>query len=172
MQGTLNLGPVPAGGGPGGGNGGPGGGGGEAGNPDTLAPAFASLATSPKTFRAAAKGGSVLAKAKKAKVGTRVRYSLSEAAIVTFTIERSKAGRRVTGKCTKRTRANRKRKKCDLRLKGSFKHSGRAGRNSFRFSGRLRGRKLAPGRYNLVATARDAAGNGSKSKRTRFRVVK
>lgn len=160
MQGTLNLGPVPAGGGPGGGNGGPGGGGGEAGNPDTLAPAFASLATSPKTFRAAAKGG------------TRVRYSLSEAAIVTFTIERSKAGRRVTGKCTKRTRANRKRKKCDLRLKGSFKHSGRAGRNSFRFSGRLRGRKLAPGRYNLVATARDAAGNGSKSKRTRFRVVK
>ena len=77
------------------------------------------------------------------------------------------------GKCRKRTRGNSRRRKCDLRLKGSFRHAGKAGRNSIRFSGRLRRRKLSPGRYNLVATAKDAAGNVSKrSRRARFRIVR
>ena len=37
------------------------------------------------------------------------------------------------------------------KLKGSFAHQGAAGQNAFRFTGRLRGKALPPGRYSLVA---------------------
>lgn len=116
-------------------------------------------------FRAAGRGASIA----KAKVGTKVTYTLSTAAPVTFTVERRKAGRSVKGKCRKPTAKNRKRKKCNLRLKGSFKHQGRQGANSFRFTGRLRKGKLKPGRYYLVAKP---AGSNSKPKRGKFRIVR
>jgi hypothetical protein len=41
----------------------------------------------------------------------------------------------------------------------------------FRFTGRLRGRRLAPGRYLLVAAALDAAGNTSTAGRAPFRIL-
>jgi hypothetical protein len=59
-----------------------------------------------------------------------------------------------------------------VRLKGSFSRTGKAGLNNFRFTGRLRARKLRPGRYRLVMVATDPAGNRSKPKRTKFRVVR
>jgi hypothetical protein len=58
-----------------------------------------------------------------------------------------------------------------VRLRGSFKHIGKAGTNSFKFTGRLAGKALKPGSYRLVAVARDAAGNASSVKRARFRIV-
>ena len=119
-------------------------------------------------FRVARRGGSVTAAAR-AKVGTKVTYTLSTAAPVRFTVERRRAGRRVKGKCRKRTGKNSKRKKCNLRLKGSFTHQGKAGTNSFTFTGRLRKRKLKPGRYNLVAKP---AGANTKAKRGKFRIVR
>ena len=57
-------------------------------------------------------------------------------------------------------------------MRGSFVRSGHAGSNSFKFTGRMGGRKLAPGRYQLVAVAKDAAGNRSAQKRSGFRIVK
>jgi hypothetical protein len=54
---------------------------------------------------------------------------------------------------------------------GSFTRAGRAGLNSFHFSGRVRGRKLAPGRYTLVATP-SANGAAGPAIRTPFRIVK
>jgi hypothetical protein len=59
-----------------------------------------------------------------------------------------------------------------VRVRGSFVHQGSAGLNRFRFSGRLRNRKLAVGRYRLVAVATDAAGNRSAAKRRAFRIVR
>jgi hypothetical protein len=56
-------------------------------------------------------------------------------------------------------------------LAGRAARTGKQGRNSARFSGRWRGHKLAPGRYRLVATARDAAGNVGKPRRIAFRIV-
>ena len=47
-----------------------------------------------------------------------------------------------------------------------------AGRNRKRFSGRIAGRRLSPGRYRAALVATDAAGNASKPKRVAFRVVK
>ena len=85
--------------------------------------------------------------------GTRVRFGLSEAASVRFTLRRRSGGRPI----------------------GSFARSAGAGANSVRFSGRLRVRgrtlSLAPGRYRLTLVATDAAGNRSAARGVPFRVV-
>lgn len=122
------------------------------------------LDVSRTAFRAAGRGPSLLARAK---VGTRVTYTLSRAAPVTFKVQRRKGGRKVGRKCKKPTRKNRKRKRCNLTLKGSFVDSGTAGANSFRFTGRLRGHKLRPGRYLLVGKPA-----GGKAVSVKFRIVK
>jgi hypothetical protein len=85
-------------------------------------------------------------------VGTQVRYKLSEAATAHFRVQRLKNGRYVS-------------------LRGGFTHASKAGANRFKFTGRLRGRKLRPGRYRLVEVAVDAAGNKSATERVRFRIV-
>ena len=72
------------------------------------------------------------------------------------------------------TRANRAKPSCTgyRRLRGSFNHTGTAGLNRFRFSGRLGGRKLRPGNYRLVAVAADAAANRSAQVRKVFRIIR
>lgn len=104
--------------------------------------------------------------------GGTIRYRLSEAATVTFGVERAAPGRRVGGRCLRPARANRARPRCTryVPVPGRFTHRGRAGANSLPFPARLAGRRLAPGRYRLVAVARDAAGNRSAPRRTAFRV--
>ena len=138
---------------------------------DTVAPSVLSLGFLNSTFRAASKGGSVARK--KPPVGTRVRYRVSEAGRARFTIERRAKGRKKGRKCVAPTKKNRKAKRCTryVRLKGSFSRASTAGLNSFRFTGRLRGKKLRPGRYRLVMVATDAAKNKSKPRRAKFRVV-
>jgi hypothetical protein len=126
-----------------------------------------SLAVVPKEFRPLKRGGAI-ASAAKPKRGTTVRYALTGAAAVAFTVERGLKGRVVGGKCRKQTPANRGERKCTRfkRLKGGFSHQGAAGPNSFRFSGRLRSRALRPGRYRLVART------GSTSKTAGFKIVR
>ena len=138
--------------------------------PDTIAPRFLSFGLNHRTFRAARTGGSVTSRAP---VGARVRYRLSEGATLKFTVERAAKGRKKGKKCVRPTRKTRKARRCTryVRLKGGFSRAGGAGLNSFRFTGRLRGKRLRPGRYRLVATATDTAKNKSKPKRARFRVV-
>jgi hypothetical protein len=51
-------------------------------------------------------------------------------------------------------------------IKTGFAHSGVAGVNSFKFSGRLGGRPLKPGLYRLAGNA------GGAVKRASFRIVK
>jgi hypothetical protein len=106
--------------------------------------------------------------------GTTVSYRLSEPAIVTFRVQRVLAGRVVSGRCVRPTRANRNKPRCKRyrTLRGSFRHAGPAGLNRFRFSGRLAGRKLRPGSYRFVATAKDAAANASKLARAPFRITR
>jgi len=139
--------------------------------PDVLAPTVLGF-TMPRTLRAAARGGSVTRTA--TAIGARVRYTLSEPATTIFTVERKTVGRRSGRRCVKATRRNRKARRCTLYVlqRGSFTHQGAAGANSFKFSGRLRNRKLAVGSYRLVAVAADAAGNRSAAKRRAFRIVR
>jgi hypothetical protein len=57
-------------------------------------------------------------------------------------------------------------------LRGGSRHQGKRGRNRFKYTGRLYGRKLAPGSYRLRAIAKDPAGNKSRTKRARFRILR
>jgi hypothetical protein len=150
------------------------------------APAAAAIASaltfSHKTFAAESRGPSAKnarKRTRKRKVprGTKVSFNLNEAASVRFTVTRRVKGRRVKrGKrtaCVKPTGKNRKRKRCTrvVTLKGSFSRNGVAGKNSFHFTGRLRGRKLKLGRYRLVATP-TAGGLRGKPTSSGFRIVR
>jgi hypothetical protein len=81
------------------------------------------------------------------------RYSLSEAAKVRFGITRTRSGGR-------------------SRRLGRLRDSGAAGANARRFFCKVGGRRLRPGSYTARAVARDAAGNYSKPKKVRFRIVR
>ncbi len=63
--------------------------------------------------------------------------------------------------CVAPTRRNRHARRCTRRVrKGTFGHADAAGANRLGFSGRIRGRRLQPGRYLLQAVPRTAAGAG------------
>ena len=110
---------------------------------------------------------------RRVKRSTRFFYRLSEAAAVSIRIERRSRGRRVKDRCVKRTRRNRKRRRCNrFRRVGTLRQQGEAGANSRSFSGRLRGKPLKRGRYRATIVATDAQGLRSKRRRTTFRIVK
>ncbi len=136
------------------------------------APSLTGLKLRPATF-AAAKRGASAARKKRVRVGTTVSYTLSAAATTTFKVQRAVKGKRAGGKCVAAKRANRRKPNCTryVSLRGSFARAGQAGRNQFRFTGRLRGRKLAAGRYRLAATAQNADGT-SRTLRAAFRVIR
>jgi hypothetical protein len=140
--------------------------------PVAIAPAgeLQSLSLAPSTFAAAKTGEAILSTAKKAKapIGTTVTYLLTAKATTQFTVERKVAGRSVGGKCVKVTKANRAKRKCASfkPSKSGFAHSGVAGTNSFKFSGRVGGVALPPGTYRLVASA------GGVKKTAGFTIVK
>jgi N-acetylneuraminic acid mutarotase len=117
-----------------------------------------SLKVAPVSFFSATRGPSV---ARKRKTGTKVTYVLSGATRVKFTVKRRSVGRRSGKRCVKPTSQNRHAHKC-VRLtavKGGFARAGKAGKNTFHFTGRLGGKALRSGDYVLFAkpgTARAA----------------
>jgi hypothetical protein len=76
-----------------------------------------------------------------------------------------------TESLSSRTRSNAGRPRCGLPLAGTVSYDGRLGANSFRFTGRLRARKLPPGDYRLAATPVDAAGNLGATRRVAVTIV-
>ena len=118
-------------------------GGGPAG--DLTAPTIAAVKLSPAKF-AVTRG-----KARKARRGTTIRYTLSEAANVTLQVER-RVGRRWV-------RA------------ASLKQAGRTGANRKAFSGKVGRKTLKRGKYRLVVSAVDTAGNKSTAKPRPFQIV-
>ena len=105
--------------------------------------------------------------------GTAFRFGLSEAAQVSFTIERRTTGRRVGARCRAQTRGNRRARPCTRFVKvGSFTKPLGPGPQRVRFPGKLRGRALRPARYRVVVQARDGANNPSGKRTANFRVVR
>ena len=137
---------------------------------DDVPPRLSSYSLSPKVFRAAARGGSVTARAP---VATTVRFRLSQAASVTFHVQRAARGRLVGGRCVAPRRSNRGRRACVryVTLRGSFRRAGKSGTNVLHFTGRLRGRRLGSARYKLVAQASNSIGR-SAARAIRFRIVR
>ena len=111
---------------------------------DTAAPALSGAKLSRTRLRAARSGATI-----SRRTGATLSFSLSEAAAVRVSVlKRGKA------------------------LRPSAMIAAHAGRTTTRFSGRLGGRKLAPGRYRLRLGAVDAAGNAARAVVLRFRVVR
>jgi hypothetical protein len=139
---------------------------------DLIKPIMSAYGASPGTFRAASSGPTLRAK-KAPPVGTTLRYTLSEAAFVLFTVQRRATGRKVSGKCVAPKKSNLKKRRCTRFVAvGSFSRQGKAGANSVKFTGRVGGRKLSPGSYRLVAVAIDAARNKSAAKTISFKIVR
>ncbi len=140
---------------------------------DTTRPVISGLRVSPARFRA---GSRLPRLARAARVGTRIRFSLSEPATVKLAFAAQRAGRRVGRHCRRPSRRLRRRRRCTRFVTASPRvtiKGARAGSNSVRFQGRLsRRRRLRPGRYRLTATATDAAGNRSRPKHRRLRVTR
>jgi Divergent InlB B-repeat domain len=136
---------------------------------DVTAPAISRLRLSPTRFRAARSGAALVAA-----VGTRLSLTLSEAATVTFRVNRLAPGRRVGGRCVRPTALNRGAARCTrtVPLRGRIVRQLAAGSTQLRYRGRLAGRRLRPGRYVISARARDAAGNSSAVRRVSFTIVR
>jgi hypothetical protein len=96
-----------------------------------------------------------------ARRGAVVSYTLSEAARVRFRVRRCVPRNRGLRRCARYKR-----------FRPGFTHVGRAGRNRFRFTGRVGGRRLRAGRWRLVARPTDAAGNRGHAVHTSFRIVR
>lgn len=133
---------TPGGGGGGGGGGRPGGGGG--GSTPPPAATLTALSVSPSAFAVNRRG--------------RIRFTLSAAGTVRFTLARVVRGRRVRGSC--RVPAPRRGRPCTKTVTlGSFTAAGGAGANSLAFPARVGGRGVIPGTYRLTARL----GTGSRS---------
>jgi PKD domain len=106
------------------------------------------LRVRPSAFSPEKKGPSALDPA----ALTVVTFTMNKSATVRFTVERETTVRR---------------RKVYRRVKGSFNRKVRFGANSFRFSGRMKGKALAKGRYRLVALPTTKK---SKPTRAAFRI--
>jgi hypothetical protein len=103
--------------------------------------------------------------------GTTITYTDSMAAKTTFVIFKATPGRKRHHRCLSPGK-HPSGARCVRFVKvGSFTHSDRVGSNRLHFSGRLRGRLLRPGSYEMKLTARQAGKSGATVTRG-FRVVK
>jgi hypothetical protein len=133
------------------------------------APSDSQPKLSPTTFAALSSGPSAIAA--RAKGGAIISYTDSQAATTTFVVRRP-AGEGVLshGKCVK-AKHGAHGKRCTLYKKiGSFRHADKAGKNRFRFTGRIKGRKLKPGSYQLVSAPRNSAGESGASHTNTFTI--
>jgi hypothetical protein len=124
----------------------------DGGGSGATAPRLTQLRLAPTTFRAWTTGPSVgpLHPKRPRPGSTIVSFRLTAKATV-----RISALRCLNRRCTR------------TRSAGSFSRSFKAGRNRLRFTGRLRGKRLAAGRYRLVAAPR-----GGQQRRVAFRIVR
>jgi PKD domain-containing protein len=140
--------------------------------PDTTPPTIRSLSLTRKRFAVGARATALIAAAKRRARGTTIRYTISEAATVKVYLSRVVSGRRATrgGSCSTRARSGRR---CTrFRMEGALTRQAPAGARRLGFSGRLGRKALRPGRYRVTVVAIDAAGNRSRSRSTRFTLVR
>ena len=121
------------------------------------------LKIKPKVFSAASSGLSIdRSKPKRAPThGALVTYVGTEPAATFFTVLRPTAGRLQGGRCAPPSAANAGHKRCTRYSQvGVFQFKDGAGKNQFRFTGRVNGHKLAPGKYSLRASPHNSGGIG------------
>jgi len=124
------------------------------------APVLSALTQSHRSWREGRRLA-VISRAPRIPVGTTFSFQLSAPASLTLSFERSLAGRRAGRRCVRPGRRNRRRARC-VRLvpAGTLALTAtRAGVSRIGFQGRLtRTRRLAPGSYVLLLSARNVTG--------------
>ncbi len=118
--------------------------------------------------------GASLSRGRGVKTGTTIAYRDSQAGRTTFTVQRRAAGVRRGKRCVARPRHGSKGKHLRGYTRvisvGSFSHADVAGSVHLRFSGRVAGRPLAPGRYVLRAVVGNTAGLVATAVSTTFTI--
>lgn len=124
---------------------------------EQFAPDVKNLRFTPDKFRPLPKGFAVVTKG-----GTLVRFRIEDGARVTFRFRKLSDGKRVGGKCMP-GKAKAKKRRCTRTrtIPGVIHLQGIFGDNDFRFSGRLVGKALTPGRYKVAAKAEGLAARSS-----------
>jgi hypothetical protein len=138
------------------------------------APVLGRLAISPSRLRAQG-GRGASTSAARARRGATISYTDSQAATATFTVQRPRRGYRVGRSCDlRRPRTSRSRlKRCTRYVNlGTFTHDDTGGRARLHFTGRVKGRPLAPGRYRLALSARNPARLRSRTLTVGFSVIR
>lgn len=120
---------------------------------DTTAPVLSALRFSARAFRR-----NTTARPRKPRSAA-LTFALSEPAALKVVVQRAAPGRRVRGRCVAPTRTRRTPRCTRWKDVGSVRATGRAGANRFVFTGIVGAQALRSGRYRLVLTATDAAGN-------------
>jgi hypothetical protein len=116
--------------------------------------ALSSLAIRPSSFHPAASGPS-FPRALKPGTGATISYAVPSASSAVFTVLQASPRRPA--------------RKVEV---GTFKHSAPSGRTNLRFSGRLKGTALRPGRYLLQVVAQSNGMNPSAPLMAPFRVLR
>jgi WD40 repeat protein len=143
--------------------------------PDKTAPLLSALSLTNKLFAVGPKPTALTAAKRKVKKGTTFRWTLSEAATVRIQIQQERRGIKKGKRCLVAkpgAKVPRKKHCTALQSKGTLRRSGKQGRGSVAFSGRMGKKALKPGIYRAVFTATDAAGNRSAAKRLKFKIVR
>jgi Divergent InlB B-repeat domain len=135
-------------------------------------PELSKLALKPARFRAATATEPKPAGNDRPAVGTTISYRDTSVAKTTFTVRQRISGVRSGKRCAApHGQVAKGVRRCSLTVtRGSFSHVDKAGRNTVRFTGKLRGRPLSPANYSLVVSASNAAGT-SRRLTVRFQVV-
>ena len=128
--------------------------------PPLAKPKLTKVKLTPKKFAVAKKKTAKVSAKKKAKKGTKIKFTLNVNASVTIKIEKKTKGRKVKGKCRKATKKNQAKKKCSRFVKTGklVRKNRKAGANTVAFSGRIGKKKLKPGKYRASVTAYNKAG--------------
>jgi len=125
---------------------------------DRTKPVLTLLKVAPGIFRAAK--------------GTKISFTLSEAATVTFKVDRVLPGIRKGKRCVARPARNRRGRACTryVPVKGTLVQAGTVGANTIPFDAKLDGKTLRPAAYRLSARPTDPGLNVGKTVITAFRV--
>lgn len=138
-----------------------------------VAPHVTHLTQSHATWRVGVTRARPASRVRRAPVGTTFAFILDQPARVSLAFTRKLTGRSVTGRCLAPTRTNRRNHTCVRRVRvATLSFAGHSGINRFAFSGRVpHAKALNAGRYTLVITATNAAGQRSAPRSVSFTIV-
>jgi hypothetical protein len=113
-------------------------------------------------------------KKKKAPLGTTLKFVLDQKSKTAVDLRRASKGATVGGVCVKRTKKLKRRKTCTrwLPITGGGTFAGQIGPNELKFSGRVNGKKLSPGKYQFVIVANTSGGSPAAPVAKSFSIVR